>query len=203
MAYCGKCGQKMSDSAKFCSSCGEPNPLAAPGVAPTSPTPTPSISHLTGSAGGILNTLSVVELVVAVAWAVVAIYLAVIGFRVIGTLSVYRDYMEFLGWLGGRDYVAMAWLAALSMLALAAGTGFMAFRSFVFSAQLKSFPPMDTVSRYQKSLVACVAILVLMIIFQRIFGIVVSICVLLTRAYALIKKFDIERAVNTHRGGGI
>ncbi|MBO6302717.1 MAG: zinc-ribbon domain-containing protein, partial [Ruminiclostridium sp.] len=39
--FCGKCGSKNEDGAKFCSSCGAPLMTAAPAAAPVQPEPAP------------------------------------------------------------------------------------------------------------------------------------------------------------------
>ncbi len=189
MPYCKNCGHELQGEVKFCPDCG-----ASTSVEPSIPPRPPAQS--TPAQPHVLKTLSTMELIAAIVWTVIAVLQAISAASTINLLLSVDGYANMFGLdglLGG------SWVTAISLLAVAGWNGFAAYRTFNFSALLKKNPPVDTVSRYEKSLVSLIIILVVMV-FVSLIGVLGAIYSLVIRGYAINHKEEIEQEIAISQG---
>lgn len=190
MMFCSNCGTQLSDSARFCPSCGQgvftkPGPTVGAYQQPTPSVPT----ALPGTQ--VLKNLSTMELISAIVWVVIAALQAVSAVNTLTVLLTVGSYADAIG-LG--NLLGGSWVSAISLLAVASWNGYYAYKTFVFSGQLKRNPPADVIQRYEKALVSLIVVLVVML-FVSIIGVLGAIYSLIIRGYALSHQEDIQRVL--------
>lgn len=186
MPYCKNCGHELQGDVKFCPDCG----TSTSSVPPHSPVQSmPAQPH-------VLKTLSTMELISAIVWTVIAVLQAISAASTINVLLSVGNYANVFGLDG---LLGDSWVNAISLLAVAAWNGFVAYRTFNFSSALKKNPPADTVTRYEKSLASLIIVLVVMV-FVSLIGVLGAIYSLVIRGYAINHKEEIQQEITMSQG---
>lgn len=128
--YCGKCGEKLNDGAKFCKKCGTPTSDLKPQTQKTEVLRSNSKPYATNSSGVAQETSGNIAVTIALSIGViicsVTSWIQLLGekYTVRGLVSAMRDISGFVGKMayygGGMDSEAEAMLSFVKMLAYAA-----------------------------------------------------------------------------------